>query len=266
MKINDVNKYIIGQSNIIDELKRILTDIVKRGANHNVIIIGGSGMGKSHLLKIIANVIGVRNCIGYNSNNMDSIDEDKRIHIIDECHLLNTTEILYPFMDDPNYSFFLATNEYGLVKEPLFNRCISIILEPYTIDDLSILAKIKLKKEGIYLINDELYKSIASVSRDSPRRLIEITRRLSLIFKDQGVPRTLDDLDFLLMSIGVDSKTGLTNWDKKYLDFLSSIGVASLSTIAYSTGIDKGFIIKYIEPFLLKNGYIKITSRGRICL
>jgi len=265
MRIDDIDNRIIGQTSNVLELKRILKDIIDRGANHNIILIGASGMGKSHILKIIANVFKVKNCIAYDPTNF-TVDTQKRFHFIDECSIMPEPERIYSYLDSRKYTFVLATNEYGSIKESLLNRCISIILEPYTLDDLAELAKLSLADDGIYLIDNELYKSIAAVGRNNPRRLKQIVLRLSLIFKDTGIPRTVNELDYLLMSIGVDSKTGLTRWDRIYLEFLKDIGTASISAIANSTGIDVDFIIKYVEPFLLSNGYIKISSRGRTCI
>jgi len=262
MRIDDIGYRIIGQSANVEEIKRILRDITTTSRNHNIMIIGASGMGKSHIMKIIANALGVRNCIGYNPESF-TIDTQKRFHFIDECHMIPEPEILYSYLDSGKYTFIFATNEYGSVKEPLLNRCISIILAPYTLDDLVELTRLSLGEENIYLVDNELYKSIASVGRANPRRIKEIVTRLSLIFRDTGTPKTVDELDYLLLSIGVDPRTGLTTWDNIYLRFLDTIGTASLSIIERATGIDKDFITKYIEPFLLLNGYIKISSRGR---
>jgi Holliday junction DNA helicase RuvB len=265
MKITDIYKEIIGQRNLLVEMERILRDIIERDRNHNIILIGGSGMGKSHIIKIVANILGVRNCLSYYSDRFNRIDDDIRFHIIDEVHMLQIPEVLYPLMDSNNYTFILATNEYGGIKEPLLNRCITLPLESYNINDMLEMAKLYLSKEGFYL-GEKMNDSIAAVSRDNPRRLIEIVIRLSLIFRDIGTPNTVDELDYLLMSLGVDKNTGMTYWDKEYLKFLKKVSTASLSTISSVLGIDKSFILKYIEPYLLKNGYIQITSRGRICL
>jgi Holliday junction resolvasome RuvABC ATP-dependent DNA helicase subunit len=264
MRIRDIHKEIIGQRQLLTEVERILRDILIRKRNHNIIVIGSSGTGKSHLIKIIANVIGVDNCMAYHPDRFDRINKSIRFHMIDEIHELKSPERLYPLMDTGKYTFIFSTNEYGNIKEPLLNRCITLQIEPYSDEDMVIMVKKYLGKEGFFFTNDELYKSVAAVSRDNPRRLIELVTRLSLIFRDVGIPNSIDELDYLLMSLGVDSNTGMTQFDKNYLEFLSSVDRASLSTISSVTGIDKSFIVKYIEPFLIKNGYISITSRGRI--
>lgn len=264
MEISDIYVEVIGQRNLLGELERILRDIKERDRNHSIILIGSSGMGKSHVIKVIANVLGVRNCLSYHSDRFNGINKNLRFHIIDEIHVLQTPEVLYPLIDSKNYTFLLSTNEYGGIKEPLLNRCITLPLEPYNLNDMAAMSRLYFKKEGFYFTNPELYKSIATVSRDNPRTLIEIVTRLSLIFRDSGTPNTVNELDYLLMSLGVDVKTGMTHWDKEYLSFLKTVDRASLATISSVLSIDKQFILKYIEPFLLKNGYIQITSRGRI--
>jgi Holliday junction resolvasome RuvABC ATP-dependent DNA helicase subunit len=263
MRIEDINNEVIGQDIIVEELKGILNSIINDDRNYNLLIVGGSGMGKSYLLKIIANIFGVRNCLSYDPENI-LFESSLRFHFIDEVHLLENPEKLYNLLDSNEFTFIFATNEYGKIKEPLLNRCITLVLNPYTENDLIEMAKYYLNLEGFYSLDSEIYKSISAVSRDNPRRLIEIVRRLSIIFRESGIPNNINSLDYLLMSIGVDPKTGFTLWDRQYLEFLSSVGNASLNTISYSTGIDKSFITKYIEPFLIKNNYIRITHKGRV--
>jgi len=263
MYYTQIGNYITGQEKLVKELVRICADIILKGNNHNLLLVGNSGTGKTHIAKVLSNAFGVRNCIRYFPDKFVSIEKNTRIHIIDEIHLLKNPEILYTDIDTGKYSFIFSTNEYGELKNPLKNRCFLLPIEEYTMDNLAEIANDLLIIEGFPLINFEILKSIASVSRDNPRRCKEIVKRLSLIFRERGLPNNINELDYLLLELNI-GKGGMTLWDNKYLEFLTKSGKASINTISLTTGMDEKFIREYVEPFLIKRNLIQITSRGRI--
>jgi len=263
MKINEISSHILGQEDLVRDLKLILKEIIERGRHYNILLVGASGMGKSHIATIIANAIRIRNCVRYDPESFTHIEEDKSTHFFDEVHLLRNPERLYPIMDSGNYTFILSTNEYGGLKEPLANRCITFFLRMYTDSEMALLSREFFMSEGFYSLPIEFYKSVAWVSRDNPRRCKEIVTRLSILFRDRGVPSDIDSLDNMLLSLDIGSG-GITSFDNAYMEFLSSVGKASISTICSVTQLDKDFVLKYIEPFLIKKGLISITSGGRI--
>ena len=124
-----------GQTEIIEELK-ILSSKVLAGKNYNILIKGISGSGKTTIAKMFLSwVVSYDNGIVILPRGDQDFSEyfkNKRFILIDEIHELSKPEWLYPYLDSGKYTFILITNESGELKEPLVNRCIPIVLKPYT--------------------------------------------------------------------------------------------------------------------------------------
>jgi Holliday junction resolvasome RuvABC ATP-dependent DNA helicase subunit len=256
----------IGQDIIIRELDYLLTDI-KNGNNYNILFRAPSGYGKTYLSLLCLNYLGLGESVYYVPNykgEIGEIDEKKRYHFIDEVHILINPEILYPIMDSRKYTFILASNESGNLKEPLINRCIPFIFSKYTIEELMRIVKIHLR---VFNIGDEFANIIATHCKNNPR-IIKITcERLCYIMRVKGIPRTAEGLLEILENIMYVKAGGLNRLDEIYINYLRRIGgKGSLGTISSGTGLDKNLILTEIEPLLLNLGVIKITSKGReIC-
>lgn len=251
-----LNKHIIGQEKIKQEITRFII-ACKKGENFNFLLVGPSGYGKTHLARVLYNILGVENTIEYNPENV-IIDDSFKIQYIDEVHIVKTPEYLYPFMDKNQYIFLLGTNLPGLLKEPLKNRCIVIYLDNYTDNELGQIIKNHLKGR----IPDNFANILGSVSRGNPRIAKLVGTRYRLIVQEKGTPRDENELEQLLNDLYIN-REGYTDMDNVYLNFLQKVGRASLKTISSATRLDESIILNDIEPFLINKGSIQITSRGR---
>jgi len=252
----------IGQEGILKELQYIIPEF-EIGNNMNILFAAPSGFGKTTLaLLIVGKLKQEENTVLYIPDNDGHIflDLERRFQIIDEAQTLKNPEILYPYMDKKDNSFFILTNELGLLKEPLINRCIPFYFQPYTNEDI---LEIVMDTLITYEIDENLGEIIVQNCKNNPRVAIKLCERLENIFKHKGIPKTREDIEFILQDI-LGIYNGLNQMDFIYLRFLNSVEKAGLDAISNYTRLDKNTIRKEIEPFLLENGIIEITSRGRI--
>ena len=252
-----------GQNKIIKELGFLLKE-VDNGSNYNILFRAPSGYGKSMLGLSILNHVGLSNSRYYipdKDGEINYIDYDKRFHFMDEIHTFSTPELLYPMMDSNNFTIILATNESGILKEPLTNRCIQFIFEEYAEGEMIELVEDILQE---YNLRKELIEAIARGVKGNPRVAKKVCERLNYVFRNYLVPKSIEDLTKILEEILSISEGGLNQLDKHYLEILEKLGGrASLDTLINSTRFDKGTILREIEPFLIYKGMVRISSRGR---
>jgi len=249
----------IGQDKIVNELN-IMLPFIKDGENISVLFRAPSGHGKTTLALIMLKYLGINNSFLYIPEETTiSIQENKRFHFIDEIHLLKNPEILYPYMDSKNYTFILASNESGTLKEPLVNRSIQYIFEPYTRDQLIKMASHLIKNIGVGFC-----ELLVDRCRGNPRVLKNICRRLDFYMRSGYEINSENELDNLLSDVLEIKKDGITNLELTYLDYLRKVGGrASLLQIVSGIRLDESTIKREIEPLLLYLGKITISSRGR---
>lgn len=252
-----------GQEKIQRELDFMLPHILE-GNNLNVMFRAPSGYGKTTLGLICLYYLDreFKNSAYYlpKGDELDNVfNENKRFHFIDEIHILNNPEFLYPLMDSNKYTFFLASNETGILKEPLRNRCVQFIFSNYSEEEMKTIVRDLIR----YNLTDDMILLISNRSRNTPRVAKVICIRLNYIFKSYGVPKNVDELDKVLTEILNIQEGGLTEQDLNYLDYLRRVNRASLNTIMSGTRLDRETILTEIEPLLLYQNKIKITSRGR---
>jgi Holliday junction DNA helicase RuvB len=211
------------------------------------------------------------------------------ILFIDEIHRLSKVveEFLYPAMESFQIDFVIdkgpyaktikfnlkpftlvgATTRTGLLAAPLRNRFgIFYHLDFYTVEDLSRVIKNSAKTLGMN-IDEEAAQEIGRRARGTPRianRLLRRVRDYAQVLKidkinQQVATRTLDEL-------GID-KAGFDEIDRKVLKLILESyqgGPAGIESIAASLNEEVDTIVDTIEPYLLKAGYLKRTSRGRV--
>ena len=286
-----------GQQQVVDNLRVFVAAAKMRGeALDHLLLYGPPGLGKTTLARIIANELGV----GFKETSGMVLDkpgnlagiltslEDNDVLFIDEIHRLNRVveEYLYSAMEDYRIDILIdkgpgarsvqlslspftlvgATTRSGMLTSPLRARFgINCHLEYY---DQDILRRIVLRSASLLRVkcSAEAAGEIAMRSRGTPR----IANRLLHRVRDFAQVKGSGEIDsaitnYALEALNIDSR-GLDQVDKKILNTIIKKfhgGPVGLTTIATAIGEEPETIEEVYEPYLIKEGFIKRTPRGR---
>ena len=262
-----------------------------------MLFYGPPGLGKTTLSGIIANEMGVHMKVtsgpaiekpGEMAAILNNLQEGD-VLFVDEIHRLNrqVEEVLYPAMEDfaidimlgkessarsirldlPHFTLVGATTRAGLLTAPLRDR-FGVVqkLEFYTPGELQIIVERSAEVLGVG-IEPEGAAEIARRSRGTPRlanRLLKRVRDFAQVKYDGVITKQV--ADFALDILDVD-KVGLDNNDRSILLMMIEKfggGPVGLETLAAALGEDAGTLEEVYEPYLLMNGFLNRTPRGRV--
>lgn len=288
----------IGQQKTKDNLKVYIEAARLRGdALDHVLFYGPPGLGKTTLAGIIANEMGSHLKVtsgpaiekpGEMAAILNNLEEGD-VLFVDEIHRLNrqVEEVLYPAMEDfaidimigkgatarsirldlPKFTLVGATTRAGMLTAPLRDR-FGVIhhLEFYTEEELK---SIIIRSAGVLGvdIDDAGAAEMAKRSRGTPRlanRLLKRVRDFAQIKYDGVITKKVADDALNLLEV---DRYGLDQTDRIILEtilFKFQGGPVGLDTLAAAIGEDAGTIEDVYEPYLLKNGFINRTPRGRV--
>lgn len=296
LRPSELNDFV-GQEKVVENLKIFVRAAKQRSESlDHVLLHGPPGLGKTTLSYIITNELGVNmrttsgpvlekpGDLAGLLTNLESND----VLFIDEIHRLNTTveEYLYSAMEDyridimldsgPNarsvqiklnpFTLVGATTRVGLLTSPLRSRfSINLRLDYY---DAALIKKIILRSANLLRIgiDDKASEEISRRSRGTPRIANALLRRVRDFAQIKGDGKIdLKIADYALNALNVD-KYGLDEMDNKILSTLIEKfqgGPVGITTIATAVGEESGTIEEVYEPFLIQEGYLKRTPRGR---
>ncbi len=297
LRPRNLDKFV-GQDNLKSNLKTYIESSKKRKNNlDHIILYGPPGLGKTTLSHIISyeKNVNIHSTSGPAFTKkgdlvtlLTNLAEDD-ILFIDEIHRLSpiVEETLYPAMEDYKCDYIIgsgpsarvmqisierftligATTRLGLLSRPLRDRFgIQLQLDFYSPSDLKNIILLSSKKFNTKIDESAAFE-IAKRSRGTPRIAIRLLKRIIDFSVVQNLPTITDMVvEDSLKKMRIDSE-GLDDMDRKYLKCIAidyNGGPVGIETLSASLLEQKDIIEDVIEPYLMQQGLVQRTSRGRI--
>ncbi len=287
-----------GQVPVRENLRVFVNAARARGeALDHVLLFGPPGLGKTTLAQIVSRELGV----GFRATSGPVVQragdlaalltnlQHNDVLFIDEIHRLNPAveEILYPAMEDfhldliigegpaarsvridlPKFTLVGATTRSGLISQPLRDRFgIPLRLEFYTPEELRGIVARAARVLGM-VMSDDGAAEIASRSRGTPRiagRLLRRTRDFAAVAGVEIIDARMADM--ALQRLDIDAR-GLDTMDRRYLRCIAENyggGPVGVETLAAVLGDQRDVLEDVIEPYLMQQGLLMRTPRGRM--